>query len=249
MSSVKREFQLRYRNSLLGAGWTILNPLAMMLVYTLVFSQVMQARLPGVDTPYAYSIFLICGLLPWGLFADIVSRGPTLFIDQANLLKKIQLPKLVPLILVIASSLMNFIIIFSLFLIFLLLTGQMPGWSLLAILPVLLLQIYLAACLCLILAIVNVFFRDVASLTSIVLQFGFWLTPIVYAVSMVPQRYQHYLAFNPLSPIFEAYHTIFIGRAVPQWSDLVGVLVLCVVLSLIAWRLFSQNAAHMVDEL
>ena len=118
MSSVKREFQLRYRNSLLGASWTILNPLAMILVYTLIFSQVMQTRLPGTDTPYAYGIFLMSGLLPWGLFTEIVSRGPTLFLDQANLLKKIHFPKMALLVIAVVNSLVNFGITFGLFLLF-----------------------------------------------------------------------------------------------------------------------------------
>lgn len=248
-ASIKREFQLRYRNSLLGAGWTILNPLAMMLVYTLIFSQVMQARLPGADTPYAYSIFLISGLLPWGLFTDIVSRGPTLFVDQANLLKKIHFPKLALLIIAVANSLINFGIIFGLFLLFLIISGQFPGWIIFSMLPVLLLQICLASSLCLVLAILNVFFRDVALLTNIALQFGFWLTPIVYAQSMVPERYQGYLAFNPLSHVFEAYHTIFIGHEFPNWGTLVVPCVLCVFLTWWAIKLFKKHSGQMVDEL
>ncbi|MBU3588099.1 ABC transporter permease [Polynucleobacter sp. 31A-FELB] len=249
VSSVKREFQLRYQNSILGASWTILNPLAMMLVYTLIFSQVMQARLPGADTPYAYSIFLISGLLPWGLLTDIVSRGPTLFLDQANLLKKIHFPKIALLVIAVANSLINFGIIFGLFLLFLLLSGQFPGWIILWVLPILLLQICFAASLCLILAILNVFFRDVAPLTNIALQFGFWLTPILYAQSMVPAQYQQYLALNPLSHIFESYHAIFLAHEAPNWGALLAPVILCGILIVIATRLFNKHAAEMVDEL
>ena len=74
--SVKREFQAQYRNSLLGARWTVLNPLAMIVVYTVIFSQVMRARLPGVDSAFAYSIYLCAGILTWGLFAEIIARAP-----------------------------------------------------------------------------------------------------------------------------------------------------------------------------
>lgn len=248
-ASVKREFQLRYRNSLLGASWAILNPLAMMLVYTVIFSQVMQARLPGANTPYAYSIFLMCGLLPWGLLTDIVSRGPSLFLDQANLIKKMQFPKLALLLIAVASSIINFAIIFSLFLLFLILSGQFPGWIILTMLPVLVLQITLAASLCLLLAVLNVFFRDVAPLTTIALQFGFWLTPIVYSIQMVPPRYQAYLALNPFTAIFEAYHAIFIGQHAPQWSSLLGVGLLTLILLALAAYLFQKRSPEMVDEL
>lgn len=248
-ASVRREFQLRYLNSLLGASWTILNPLAMMLVYTLIFSQVMQVRLPGNQSAYAYSIFLLCGLLPWGLLTDIVSRGPTLFLDQANVLKKIQFPKISLLIIAVISSIINFAIIFGLFILFLVVSGQFPGWVIWTMLPILLLQICLAASLCLILAILHVFFRDVAPLTNIALQFGFWLTPIVYSITMVPQKYQEYLALNPLMPLFEAYHTIFISEQMPQWSSLWSTVLISMLLCGCAVYLYQRCSAEIVDEL
>ncbi len=87
-SSVKREFQARYRGSLLGAAWTVLNPLAMILVYTLIFSQIMKARIPDSDTPFAYSIYLMAGLLPWTLFTEILMRSQSVFLDNANTIKR-----------------------------------------------------------------------------------------------------------------------------------------------------------------
>ena len=248
-ASVAREFSLRYRNSLLGASWTIINPLAMMLVYTLVFSHVMQVRLPGTDTPFAYSIFLMCGLLPWGLFTDIVSRGPTLFIDQANLLKKIQFPKMALVIIALINSLLNFFIIYALFIVFLIACGQFPGWMFFALVPILILQIWIGAALLVILALLNVFFRDVAPLTNIGLQFGFWLTPIVYAPSMIPLAYREYAFFNPLSALFDAYHQIVVYQHSPDWGRLVPALLLAMVLTVIAVRLFSRHSQEMVDEL
>jgi lipopolysaccharide transport system permease protein len=83
LGSVQREFQARYRSSLLGALWAILNPLAMIAVYTLVFSQLMQARLPDVRGEYAYSIYLCAGVFAWGLFAEITGRAQTMFLDNA----------------------------------------------------------------------------------------------------------------------------------------------------------------------
>jgi lipopolysaccharide transport system permease protein len=94
LGSVNREFQLKYRNSLLGAAWTVINPLAMIVVYTVIFSQVMRAKLPGVDHGFAYSIYLCAGSLTWGLFAEIVGRGQNIFIENANLLKKISFPRM-----------------------------------------------------------------------------------------------------------------------------------------------------------
>ena len=85
-SSVRRDFHARYRNSLLGAAWAILNPLALIAVYTLIFSQVMRARLPGIEGTFGYSIYLCAGLLSWGYFAEVTTRGQNMFIENANLL-------------------------------------------------------------------------------------------------------------------------------------------------------------------
>jgi lipopolysaccharide transport system permease protein len=94
LGSMKREFQSKYRNSLLGAAWTVINPLAMIIVYTVIFSQIMRAKLPGIDTTFAYSIYLCAGVLTWGLFAEIVGRGQNVFLENANLLKKLSFPRL-----------------------------------------------------------------------------------------------------------------------------------------------------------
>ena len=93
LGSIKREFQAKYRNSLVGSAWAVFNPLAMIVVYTVVFAEVMRTRLPGVDGTFAYSIFLCAGILTWGLFAEIVGRGQSVFIENANLLKKLNFPR------------------------------------------------------------------------------------------------------------------------------------------------------------
>ena len=102
---VKREFQSKYRNSLLGAAWNIIKPLAMIVVYTVIFAQVMRAKLPGVDSTFAYSIYLCAGVLTWGLFVEMVGRGQTMFLDNANLLKKISFPRITLPIVVVLNAL------------------------------------------------------------------------------------------------------------------------------------------------
>ena len=119
LGSVQREFQSKYRNSLLGAAWNIINPLAMIVVYTVIFAQVMRAKLPGVDSTFAYSIYLCAGVLTWGLFVEVVGRGQTMFIDNANLLKKISFPRITLPIVVVLNAMLNFAIVFGLFMAFL----------------------------------------------------------------------------------------------------------------------------------
>jgi lipopolysaccharide transport system permease protein len=247
--SVKREFQSRYRNSLLGAAWTVLNPLAMIVVYTIIFSQVMKARLPGVDNSFAYSIYLCAGVLTWGLFAEIVSRAQNVFLEHANLIKKISFPRLCLPVIVVLNAGINFAIIFGLFVLFLIFSGTFPGVSFIAIFPVLAIQIMFAIGLGIIVGVLNVFFRDVGQFFAVLLQFWFWFTPVVYPASILPASAQRYLNLNPMAPLVGAYQDILVHGQWPQWGKLLAPAVLALLLCAIGIRLFRKRVGEIVDEL
>jgi len=249
LGSVKRDFQLKYRNSMLGAAWTVINPLAMILVYTVVFSKVMRARLPGAEGSFAYSIFICSGLLSWGLFAEIVTRSQTVFLENANLLKKVSFPRPCLSIVTVLNAAINFSIIFSLFSLFLVVTGNFPGWSYLALVPVLAILVVFSVGLGVTLGVLNVFFRDVGQLFGIVLQFWFWFTPVVYPVTILPQLARRLLVLNPMAGIIAACQRILVSRQWPEWSSLLPVSLLAVALCLFSWRLFRRRSGEMVDEL
>lgn len=249
LSNVKREFQVKYQNTLLGAAWNIINPLAMIIVYTVIFSNVMRAKLPGVDHNFAYSIYLCAGVLTWGLFAEIVGRSQNVFLDNANLLKKISLPRLCLPVTVICNALLNFIIVFGLFSLFLLLVGYFPGLPYLALIPVLAVLILFAIGLGITLGVLNVFFRDVGQFFGIALQFWFWLTPIVYPAEILPEVIKPYMALNPMAPIVAACQQILVQGAWPQWQSLWLVTLIGILLMMLGLYLFRKHAGDMVDEL
>ena len=249
LGSVKRDFQLKYRNSLLGASWTILNPLAMIIVYTVIFSQVMRARLPGADTAFAYSIYLCSGILTWGLFAEIIGRGQTTFLENANLIKKISFPRLSLPIIVVLNASLDFAIIFALFSLFLLLSGNFPGWVYFAVFPILMIQILFSIGLAIIIGILNVFFRDVGQFFGIFLQFWFWLTPIVYPATILPEKIKPLMAFNPMMTFISAYQGILVSGTLPRWQGFVPLTLISLGLCIFGMRLFRKRAGEMVDEL
>ncbi|CAM3981009.1 ABC transporter permease [Bordetella tumulicola] len=249
MGNVKREFQSKYRNSLLGAAWNVLNPLSMIVIYTVIFSQVMRAKLPGVDGTFAYSIHLCAGVLTWGLFVEIVSGAQNTFINNANLIKKLSFPRLCLPATVVANGLLNFSIIFSLFTIFLIATGNFPGWSFLAMVPVLLIMVAFAIGLGITLGVLNVFFRDVGQFFTIFLNFWFWSTPIVYPISILPERLQSLMQFNPMAVLVDASQTILMQGQWPDWTKLACVAVLAALFCMLGLRLFRKHAGEMVDEL
>lgn len=247
--SVKREFQARYRNSLLGATWTVLQPLAMITVYTVVFSELMRTRLPGMDSPYAYSIFLCAGLLTWGLFGEIMQRGQTVFLDNGNMIKKLNFPRICLPAITVINALVNFSITFAIFLAFLALTDSFPGWIILCALPILLVQVALATGLGIIAGVLNVFFRDVGQFVAILLQFWFWFTPIIYPTATLPVAIRPWMKLNPMAPLAQAYQGIFLYGQPPLWRTIWPVAVLAIALCLVAWHLFRQRAGEIVDEL
>jgi lipopolysaccharide transport system permease protein len=249
LGSVKREFQARYRNSLLGAAWTVLNPLAMIVVYTVIFSQVMRARLPGIDSQFACSIYLCAGVLTWGLFAEITGRAQNVFIEHANLIKKISFPRICLPVIVVLNAGVNFAIIFGLFLAFLIFSGNFPGIVFAAIVPVLAIQILFSIGLGMVIGVLNVFFRDVGQFFGVLLQFWFWFTPVVYTASILPQWVQGYLRWNPMTPVIGAYQDILVHAISPSWSSLVFPAIIGLLLCVFGMRLFRKRAGEMVDEL
>ena len=249
LGSVQREFQTRYRNSLLGALWTILNPLSMIIVYTVIFSQLMKARLPGVDSSLAYGIYLCTGILAWGFFAEVISRSQSVFLEHANLIKRLSFPRICLPLIVVLNAGVNFAIIFALFLGFLLVTQNFPGWAVLGVIPVLLIQVAFSIGLGISLGVLNVFFRDVGQLMVIILQFWFWFTPIVYPLSILPKSIQSLIALNPMAPLMAAYQGIFVYGRWPDWASLWPTALFAVVLCFLGMRLFRKRSGEMVDEL
>jgi lipopolysaccharide transport system permease protein len=247
--SVQREFQTRYRNSALGAVWSVLNPLSMIFVYTVIFAQVMRARLPGLDSTFAYSVYLCAGILTWGLFAEITNRSLTMFVENANLLKKLSFPRLCLPVTVVATACLNFFIVFALFTAFLVVTGNFPGLVYFAVLPVLAVHVALAVGLGVGMGLLNVFFRDVGQFYGIVLQFWFWLTPIVYPLNILPETFQAIIKVNPLTHLATAYQDILVRGNSPEWRPLLVVGAIAAALCFLSLRLFKRRSAEMVDEL
>lgn len=235
---------------MLGVFWSVANPLAMILIYTIVFGQLMRPTLPGYESnAFAFSIYLCAGVITWGLFTEQLSRLNGVFVDNANLLKKTNFPRICLPAIVTMSSLLNFAIIFSLYLIFLLITGNWPGVSIIAVVPLLGLQLLFAIGLGVFLGTLNVFFRDVGQLTGVILQFWFWLTPIVYTLPTLPSKIKEVMKFNPMYPLMAGYQDIFLRHQFPNFSSLWPLCLLTGGLLILSARFFSKRVGELVDEL
>lgn len=152
-------------------------------------------------------------------------------------------------VIVVVNSLVNFLIVFGLFTVFLLITGNFPGVVFLAVIPLLVLLTLFGIGLGITLGVLNVFFRDVGQFFNIVLNFWFWLTPIVYSVDILPKQIQSGMQFNPMAPLVESFQVVMMQSKWPDWSQLWFVTVLGIGLCLAGFSLFRKRAGEMVDEL
>ena len=248
-SLVLREFRVRSARAVWGNAWLIIQPAALIFIYTVIFGQVMRARLPGVDDTLAYGIFLCSGLITWNYFTDIVTRCQTLFLDHADLLKTLSFPRSALPLTLLAIATINFAIVIALFLIVLAVLGRWPGVALAGAIPLLALQTLLALSLGVLTGTLNVFFRDIGQAVSVVMQFWFWLTPIIYSIDVVPERLRPFFVWNPMYTVVSGYQRIVMESALPDWDSLLPTAGISLALALVGWGVFRALSADVVDEL
>jgi lipopolysaccharide transport system permease protein len=249
VSSISAEFRGRFARSKLGALWMILNPLAQATIFAIVLSEILAAKLPHVESKSAYAIYLMAGTAAWGLFAEIVTRCTTVFIDYANTLKKIAFPRLCLPLIVGGSALLNHLLLLVAIVVVFLFFGHLPTAAWL-VLPIgMLMIVMLAFGLGILLGLLNVFSRDVGQVITIVLQLWFWLTPIVYPAESLPARFAPILQANPMIPLVKIYQDALLYCKVPQWDTLLIPMLVSSGLFLFSFWIFRRASADLVDAL
>jgi lipopolysaccharide transport system permease protein len=236
----KRDFTERYSGSVLGFTWSFIYPLINILIYMIIFGNLMGARLPGMTSMWGYGIYLIAGIVPWTAFANTVTRSSTVFLDKKNIITKIHLdlPTL-PLFIVISETI-TFIVTFLIFLGILFVTGYSFS-PYLAFIPVIyLIQQLFAYALGLFLAMFVVFLRDLREIVTIGFQIWFWFTPIVYVFEILPPLAQQILFWNPALAFISAYHDVFILGKMPSFLYLFLVLIMSILLIGLDYIIFKK---------
>ncbi len=245
-----REYKGRYAGSLLGQFWSLLPPIVMIGLYTLIFSSIMKARIPGSNDTLSYGLFICTGIISWNFFSELLTRCNGIFVEYGNMVKKSHFPRLaLPLVALISSGI-NFLIVALLFLLFLLATGHFHGEALLSIVLLLLFQQMFAVGLGLFLGTVNVFYRDTTQLTGLLLQLWFWLTPIVYPLSILPSWAEFPVRFcNPLTPIMNGYQQAVLRGITPSWETFLFALLIALLALFICFFTFNALSSEFADEL
>lgn len=246
---VFQEFQDRSARSIWGHAWLMIEPAVQIGIYVVIFSTVLQAKLPGTGDRLAYSIYLCSGLLTWNFFANLLLQGRTLFLEHADLLRTMRFPRSALPIALLGRNAINAGIPIVMFLLLILVMGRWPGPIVLAAIPFLLIQTLLGLSLAVLVGTLNVFIRDVGAFVGVAVQFWFWLTPIVYPMKIVPEPARALLDWNPMRHVVGAYQRVLVEGAAPDWSTLIPLsLLTCVVVSG-SWLVFRRLSPDMVDEL
>jgi lipopolysaccharide transport system permease protein len=245
----RRDFKGRYAGSVMGFLWSFVQPLWMLALFTFLFSTVMKIS-PGIgERTDSFAIFLFCGLLSWMAVQEGIIRATTAITENAALVKKMSFPSGLLVWAVVLAALLHEAIALALFLVVLGVTGQFSFsglWILVIAIP---LQIALTAGLGFLAAAVNVFFRDTAQLNSMLLQGWFYLTPIVYPLTLVPDRFEKYLALNPLTALVTLYREALLGGTMPPLVTLSPLAAASALSLLIGTTVFRRLKPIFADEI
>jgi lipopolysaccharide transport system permease protein len=217
---VARDLKARYRGSILGLLWTLLNPLLHMGIYALLFSVYMRSATER------FAVFLLCGLLPWIWLSASLTMGATSIVEGGSLLKKVFFPAHVLPTVTVTANFVNFLLGIPILFTFLVLYGVQMGLPVLLLPFIIVCQFAFTLGLTFMLAAVSVHYRDIPHILGHFLTFWFFLSPIVYPATQVPEAYRFILLLNPFVPFVVAYQDILLYNVYPSpgvWGGMIGI--------------------------
>ena len=211
---VWRDLKVRYKQTIIGVGWTVLQPLIAMVIFTVIFGRFARISSDGVP----YPIFAFCGLLPWMYFATALNRCMVSVVADSQLVSKVFFPRLVLPIVGTISGIFDFFISLLLFLGLMVWYGFVVTWWLLILPLFLLLALLTALALGLWFSALNVRYRDIAYVVPFITQVWMFASPVIYPVSMIPEKYRSVYSLNPMVGVIEGFRWALLGKANPDFS-------------------------------
>jgi lipopolysaccharide transport system permease protein len=245
---VGREIKSRYKQSILGYFWVILNPLAQMLVMSFAFSVIL--RIPTNSAEHIpYSIFLFTALLPWNLFATSLSFASNSLVNNSPLITKVYFPRTILVLASIISKLVDFVFALSILVIYMI-AYQIPiTLNILWVIPIFFIQQIFTIGLSLFLAAANLLYRDIQYLLTLLLLLWMYATPVIYPADLVPQKYQIIFQLNPMAVIINAYRQTILGGGAPNYISLSIAFVLSMLVLLFGLSYFKSREKIFADNI
>lgn len=238
---VARDLRVKYKGSSIGFAWSLLHPLLLAAVYTFAFRYV-------IDVPIAhFPLFLLSGMLPWTFFSGSLSMATGSVADNSSLVRKVAFPRIILPVGAVASQFAQFTLMYFVIIPAGAALGPGATGALVALLPVVLLQLVFTTGLALLLSTAYVYFRDTRHLLDVALQILFWLTPVVYAASLVPAGLRRILWLNPMAGFVTTYHAIVVDGQWPSAATLAVLSGVSLVAAIAGFVVFARHQRRFAE--
>lgn len=245
---VGREVKARYKQSVIGYFWVILNPLAQMLVMSFAFSIIM--RVPtNASGNIPYSIFLFVALLPWNLFSGSLSSAAGALVGAGGLITKIYFPRTILVISTIVAKIIDFLFASTVLIMYMIVYHIPINLNILWVIPIFLIQQIFTLGLSLFFAAANLLYRDIQYLLNMILLLWMYITPIIFPADLVPEKYRFIFQINPLAVIINAYRQVILAGNPPKISSLVIALIVSFATLLIGLSYFKSREKIFADNI
>ena len=246
-SMVRRDIQGRYRGSMGGALWTLINPLLLMFAYYFVFAVVLRVRFGADQSSGGFVFYFLCGMLPWLAFSEAVGRSSSIVLEHSNFVKRVVFPlEILPINLTL-TGLVTEAFALAVFLTALVGLGSGLHWTALYLPVILVPQILLTVGLCWVLAALGVFLRDTTQMMGLVLTIWFFATPIVYPPSALPAEWLWLFKTNPMYTVVGAYRAVFLENSLPPWGPVALLWVVSVTVFWLGYGWFYKMKKSFAD--
>lgn len=247
MLMVHRDFIGRYKGSLLGAFWPLINPLGHLVLYTFLFSIVLKVKFGNDPSTGNFALYLMAGLLPWGCLAESLARSTTVILESPNLVKKVVFPlEILPIVLVVSSFFSELVAFVILIAATLLCIGHLNATII--CLPVIIAsQLLFTAGLSCLLASLGVYIRDFRHVMSLALSAWMYATPIVYPASALPQNLKFLVWLNPMAGIVTDYRRVLLEGRWPDWTLYLSYTAVAVVAWCVGYTFFIKTKKTFAD--
>ena len=238
-----REIKVRYKQSVLGAIWAVLQPLSLMVIFTIVFG--FFVKVPTGNTPYP--VFSYVALLPWTFFSASISSATLSLTNNINLVTKIYFPREILPLASIGAAFLDYLVAFGLFIV-LIVIYQVPitiNWLFLPLL--LLIQIVLTVGISIFSAATIVLYRDVRFIVPLALQLWMYLTPVVYPVELVPEKWRALYLLNPMASIIDGYRRVVLDATPPRWEAMAFSAIISIGFFFLSYAYFKRSESTFAD--
>lgn len=240
LSLTVRELKSKYKSTILGFLWIVVNPLLQMIVLTIVFSFFLKIQVEN------YPLFVFSGLLPWTFFSLSLQAGTSSLIANRDLIRKVSFPKEILPISSVLSNLFNFLLALILLLVFVIVTSGV-SFNLLLLIPIILLQTVLSIGIVLFLSSLDIYYRDISYILQSILIVWFYITPVLYPVNFIPERFSLVYNINPMAGIISSYQSLFLKNINFPLDALIITIIETLLILLLGIVVFKKRSKYFAD--